>query len=93
MIEKIRLQVVLPISGMRFIADEAEEITIESVKKTSRYSYTIGEILDLSVEKKNGLGAVTHWRVKAYDHDDVVISAAELSRWRRECVIELPLAA
>jgi hypothetical protein len=91
--DNIRLQVILPIVGMKFVASDEEEITIESVKPTGRYSYTIGEILDLSAEKKNALGAVTHWRVKAYDHDDIVISVAELSGWRHECVIEIALAA
>jgi len=91
--DSMRLQVVLPIVGMRFVASDAEEVTIESLKPTGRYSYTIGEILDLSFEKKNGLGAVTHWRVKAYDHDDIVISFAELNGWRHECVIEITLAA
>ena len=95
-IDRHRLKVVSPIGGMRFkagISAETSASTTYAVTQTEEYSYEIEDILELSAETKNEMGAVRTWRVQCNDKPDVVITEHELNAWRHECVIELAIAA
>jgi len=92
-IEHMRLKVVSPIHGIRFVGSGPVEVWITTIKKTGECEYDIDCMLDLSAEKKNEMGAVTHWKVRAAERPDTVITANELAAWRHECVIELAQTA
>jgi len=89
--DRIRLKVVSPIRGMRFILPG--DAKSDAVRQTEIYEYQVGDILDLAAAEKTGFGRVTQWRVSTEGRDDVIITENELNAWRHECVIEIPVVA